>query len=257
VTEEGVASASRFDWEVKPPVLLRTDNESAMTARLLLLSGDGWRQEYRLAKPETFIGRADDCDIVLDYASVSRQHARIEQDEGGNYRLADCGSTNGTFLNGRRLASAHRLNHGDQFSIGNVTVRFVDGSGANAASTLRGGPGKAQPIWCDPASWTVWLNEKPVEFRLSAQEFQLLDLLTSRYGQVCGRDQLGDAIWGRGNYDINMLHRLVRRVREKLGPEYAPWVASVPGLGYKIERRDVPSAKPPISDPGTDECDLP
>ncbi|HUF54905.1 MAG TPA: FHA domain-containing protein [Dehalococcoidia bacterium] len=211
-----------------------------MTARLLLLSSDGWRQEYRITGVETIIGRAEDCEIVLDYASVSRQHARVERDEADNYTLVDCGSTNGTFLNGRRLAASHRLNNGDQFTIGNVNVRFVDGTGANAVSTVRGGPKKSQPIWCDPESWTVWLNEKPVEFKLSAQEFQILDLLTGRYGQVCGRDQLGDAIWGRGNYDINMLHRLVHRLKEKLGDEYAPWVVSVPGVGYKIEQPTAP-----------------
>jgi predicted component of type VI protein secretion system len=213
-----------------------------MTARLLLLSSDGWRQEYRITGVETVIGRAEDCDIVLDYASISREHARIELDELGTYTLVDCGSTNGTFLHGRRLAEPRRLTSGDQFSIGTVSVRFVDGQDANVVPTVRAAPGKSQPIWCDPSSWTVWLDDNPVEFKLSAQEFQLLDLLTSRYAQVCGRDQLGEAIWGRGNFDLNMLHRLVHRLKEKLGDAHAPWVVSIPGVGYKIEA-PTPSAQ--------------
>lgn len=47
-----------------------------------------------------FIGRDENCDIVLWNDVVSRQHAQIRIDEKGHYWLMDLGSTNGTTLNG-------------------------------------------------------------------------------------------------------------------------------------------------------------
>ena len=49
------------------------------------------------------IGRAGDNDIVLDDLLVSRHHAEVRQRADGGYELADLGSANGTFVNGRRV----------------------------------------------------------------------------------------------------------------------------------------------------------
>jgi predicted component of type VI protein secretion system len=50
------------------------------------------------------IGRDPICDIVINDPEVSRQHARLTRISTG-YQLEDLGSTNGTFVNGARLAS--------------------------------------------------------------------------------------------------------------------------------------------------------
>lgn len=62
------------------------------------------------------IGRSG-CDIILDNPQVSRFHAQIERRSDSDHVLRDAGSTNGTFVNGQRIAQ-HRLQAGDIIQIG-------------------------------------------------------------------------------------------------------------------------------------------
>ena len=71
---------------------------------------------------KTRIGRSDDGEIVLVDASVSRAHAIIAID-GGKPVVRDLDSTNGTFVNGRRVAS-EALRDGDELLFGNTKMRF-------------------------------------------------------------------------------------------------------------------------------------
>ncbi len=80
-----------------------------------------------LARPETSIGRAVDNDVVLEDKSVSRRHAHIAW-ESGQYLLEDLGSTNGTFVSGKRIAR-HPLADGDELSFGGVQFIFRQSRG--------------------------------------------------------------------------------------------------------------------------------
>jgi diguanylate cyclase (GGDEF)-like protein len=77
------------------------------------------------------IGRGPDCDVRIHDSSVSRHHARIQQDLDGFY-LYDLGSTNGTYVNDRSDASC-RLNDGDYVRVGNCIFRFLAGDNVEAA----------------------------------------------------------------------------------------------------------------------------
>lgn len=68
------------------------------------------------------IGRSDESDIVLNDPSVSRAHAVVEI-VAGQAMLRDLESTNGTYLNGRRIR-AERLRDGDELQLGNTHLRF-------------------------------------------------------------------------------------------------------------------------------------
>ena len=67
------------------------------------------------------IGRGAESNFVANDGSVSRQHAQII-DYGTYYTVVDLGSTNGTFVNGRRVASETTLHSGDELKVGNVVV---------------------------------------------------------------------------------------------------------------------------------------
>ncbi|MBV8639171.1 MAG: FHA domain-containing protein [Candidatus Eremiobacteraeota bacterium] len=68
------------------------------------------------------IGRGCDVQLVLADPEVSRRHARLETQDGTVF-LRDLESSNGTFLNGRRLTSAIELREGDEVDVG--TTRLV------------------------------------------------------------------------------------------------------------------------------------
>ena len=67
------------------------------------------------------IGRGSECNFVVDDNSASRQHAQII-DYGTSYSVVDLGSTNGTFVNGRRVSSETTLHSGDELRVGNAIV---------------------------------------------------------------------------------------------------------------------------------------
>ena len=74
----------------------------------------------------TSIGRSSASDIVLksdDYASGS--HARLTH-HGGLLYVEDLGSTNGTFVNGRKTVGATPLRHGDSVRVGSTTFRYEE-----------------------------------------------------------------------------------------------------------------------------------
>jgi adenylate cyclase len=70
------------------------------------------------------IGRASLNTLILDSAKVSRLHAIIHSERAGAYWLVDLGSSNGTFLNKRRVHEPARLRNGDQIRIGANTLIF-------------------------------------------------------------------------------------------------------------------------------------
>jgi len=68
------------------------------------------------------IGRSADADIMLDDDGVSREHAVVEVRDGKPW-LLDLNSTNGTWLEGERVAARQMpLNDGDRIRVGPVTI---------------------------------------------------------------------------------------------------------------------------------------
>ena len=83
----------------------------------LILSNAGPPQEFELTRSEIIIGREPSVDLPIPSPAVSRRHARLIR-EGAGYALEDLGSSNGTFLNGERLAGRRLLKSGDQIRLG-------------------------------------------------------------------------------------------------------------------------------------------
>ncbi|HEY6101244.1 MAG TPA: diguanylate cyclase [Anaeromyxobacter sp.] len=87
---------------------------------------------------EVVLGRDPDCTVPLPSDDVSRRHARIAPD-GGGHVVVDLGSTNGTWVNGRRV-EAHRLQAGDRLRTGAFVATYVaagDGTGRHLEELAR------------------------------------------------------------------------------------------------------------------------
>jgi hypothetical protein len=72
------------------------------------------------------VGRGTDSDLHLNHSSVSKIHATLMMNKEGTLLVADTGSTNGTFINGRRIAygEARQIEDGDVVGFGDIEVRF-------------------------------------------------------------------------------------------------------------------------------------
>ncbi len=95
------------------------EGEGGMAPGSLVLP-DG--QRIVLGEAIVSIGRLGDCTLVLEDGNVSRHHAEIRP-YGTGFRLVDLGSTNGTFVNGERIAE-RQLRDGDVLRFGGIPIRF-------------------------------------------------------------------------------------------------------------------------------------
>jgi pSer/pThr/pTyr-binding forkhead associated (FHA) protein len=79
--------------------------------------GLGRTREVSIAKEEFLVGRGPDCDLRVNDEDISRHHCliRVRSQEA---TLSDLGSSNGTFVNGKRVLSQVVLTSGDEIRVG-------------------------------------------------------------------------------------------------------------------------------------------
>ena len=185
--------------------------------------------EHRLVSQTATIGRAVECDIVIASKSVSREHTRIRRD-GRRWFVDDLGSTNGTWLNRERVIGSLALQDGDSLEVGDVVFTFHDPD-----TTTRENP--IPDLELDTSAGLVRVNRKVVA--LSPKEYLLLAYLYERRGQVCSKDDIGQAVWpeytGGGIFDYQ-IENLVRRLRTRIetDPANPQLLFTIRGLGYKL-----------------------
>jgi pSer/pThr/pTyr-binding forkhead associated (FHA) protein len=90
--------------------ILRTVAEAANEQTFRILPGNA-----------RTLGRATGADFIVDAALVSRVHCRITALASGELEVRDLESTNGTFVNGRRVEQA-RLASGDRIQVGRMEL---------------------------------------------------------------------------------------------------------------------------------------
>lgn len=94
---------------------------------------------FKIDKDEITIGRNSANDITIDNLAVSDRHARIVRDKSGYY-VEDLSSTNGTFVDGRKI-SRFGLGGHQEITIGKhlLDVRVTDkkGAGSDFARTMK------------------------------------------------------------------------------------------------------------------------
>ena len=96
----------------------------ARTACLVEIHGPNLGRTYALGARRASVGRAPDNAVVLDMDSVSRRHCTLRAQRSGFF-VMDEGSTNGTYVNERRLGAERALRSGDLLRVGSAVLKFL------------------------------------------------------------------------------------------------------------------------------------
>jgi len=230
--------------------------------RLVLLSGFEQLNNLQFVPLDHFpftIGRAHNCELVVDSTQISRQHVRLER-QFDQVTITDLGSTNGSAVNGERLTAQtpHRLRAGDKIMLGNtVTIEFDDPGTTLQARALAASAG----LTLDEDGAQVLINGQQVEPQLSPGQFMLLQLLVRHEGRVVTREAVKQYVWGVDE-DINdqTIDALVSRLRKRLNeadPQFE-YVVTRRGFGLMFHNRDLQGGVPqPQSEPqGVNQPDV-
>ena len=195
--------------------------------RFLIQDGD---KTIELKNFPFTVGRSRECDLVLDGSDISRLHARCYSDHL-NIFLEDVGSTNGTYVNGRRLepGEGYRLRAGDVISFAQIyTVVFDD-----PVTTTQIDPVQlpVPGLDIDMAAARVTLGGSLLYPPLSPNQFALLSLLVENEGRIVTREEIRSSVWGPDeNVTEQTIDALVSRLRKRL-------LDADPGHEYLITRR--------------------
>ncbi len=103
--------------------------------QLIMRSGPTPGAAFTLEGDQLTVGRDSTNEIVINDAEISRRHARLTF-QGGKYVIEDLGSTNGTFVNGQRLAGPRVLKAGEVVSFGEQIVLVFEVTNFDAAATI-------------------------------------------------------------------------------------------------------------------------
>jgi len=130
--DKQISEPEQDAWQEMPPAKpgetrpLEGHFKKMPHAKLLISQNSLRHASITLTKMPYVIGKMEDaCDYVLDSPVISRMHARVDQREDGFY-LTDLRSTNGTFLNGSRLAAnrPYLLKEGDEVILADLKFLF-------------------------------------------------------------------------------------------------------------------------------------
>lgn len=118
-------------------------------------------KRYLLPERKIVIGRDESCDLVVHGDGVSRRHASVMPAPGG-YLLSD-ESSNGTLVNGERVAGTHILEKGDVISLSGEELRFETAAPVGEAAPTSEHPSRAA---------TAVLDVSRLRGELSAEELR-------------------------------------------------------------------------------------
>jgi len=119
--------------------------------QLIMRTGPTPGATFMLEGDQLNIGRDSTNEITINDAEVSRRHARLTF-QGGKYVLEDLGSTNGTFVNGQRLAGPRVLKAGEVVSFGEQIVLVFEVTTNDPGATMVSPRAAAVPSVSRPAS---------------------------------------------------------------------------------------------------------
>ena len=133
--------------------------------QLIMRTGPTPGATFTLEGDQLNIGRDSSNEITINDAEVSRRHARLTF-QGGKYVLEDLGSTNGTFVNGQRLAGPRVLKAGEVVSFGEQIVLVFEVTTSDPGATMvspraAAVPSISRPVTPPPPPPTDYVGSVP------------------------------------------------------------------------------------------------
>jgi Inner membrane component of T3SS, cytoplasmic domain len=121
--ESDSATASKdVPGAARRTVLITDKRKASVVGWFVAMSGEQKGEDFRLHEGKNTVGSAADSQIVFRDGTVSGQHASVRF-EDGKFTVTDLDSSNGTFLNDKKIAR-EELNDNDMIRFGEVTVKF-------------------------------------------------------------------------------------------------------------------------------------
>src|SRR5829696_2876746 len=111
---------------------------------IIIQEKGGEQRRMVFNKGEVTIGRVQGNDIVLPKGNVSKRHSRIVLKDG-KFIIVDLKSTNGTYVNGRKITSPLVIKDADKIYIGDFILSVEEAAGAGA-----GPPAYSPPVGVGP-----------------------------------------------------------------------------------------------------------
>jgi hypothetical protein len=177
---------------------------------------------------EVRVGRAPDMDLVLPDPYVSRMHCVVSIVDGRPFVDAR-GSRNHIRVAGQDVESSF-VQPGEAFLIGRTPFRVLRSAPDETTLLLRP---DVSPLVLRMSSHELVDVEGAILARFSAAELAAFALLAQRYPDAATHSELGTAIWAGIGFDQYQIHRLMQRLRQRLG-ERAVLLENVRGAGYRL-----------------------
>jgi pSer/pThr/pTyr-binding forkhead associated (FHA) protein len=196
-------------------------------------------QQWLMSRESLVLGRGEECDIVLEERSVSRQHIRIYK-EDDKFFVQDLDSKNGTWLNGTQFKGVREIRDNDEIRVAlSVRVRFI-GSGSTTPLN-EAVPGVVEGrLTLDPDARRVFVRGEELDPPLSLPQYRLLELLYGHAGRICTRDNVIETVWPEAvveGVSEQAIDALVRRLRDRLAEVDPEWqyIVTVRGHGFRLD----------------------
>ena len=174
--------------------------------------------------PVITIGRGSANDIVLNDPLVSRHHALVRQLGINDYYLIDAGSSNGSQLNGKRIASPSLLQHGDHIAIGSSTLLFNQLRQEQTLPHLEATASTVQitqicikhitVLVSDIRGYTSFSEETPIKrlSKLMREWGELVQKNIKPYGGILEKF-IGDCVYVRWETNANLLESITTALK--------------------------------------------
>ena len=193
-----------------------------------------WRQaggEKRLSLDSALtIGRSPECDVVLDDPYVSRVHCTVRFE--GTDVVLDAGQARNPLRVDGKETSFHVVTRSPQaFEVGKTAFQVIATAPTLSETTLT--LTHATHLALRGSTRELIERTGGVVAQFSASEYAAFSAITRKYPDAANHRELGQAVWGDIGYDQYQIHRLLQRIRQRIGP-FAEFLENVRGEGYRF-----------------------